>query len=381
MYILGLDASNIKAGGGLVHLQNLISHGDPSLYGIDKVVIWGGKQLDSIEDKGWLEKVIPPLLRDGGLINEARWILYFHKAILDSKCNIVFAPGGTFYSSSIPYISMSQNMLVFDALERNRFFPSKDWLRLNLLSLIQSRSLKNSVGNIFISKFAKNYIGSQLGLNNKPSTIIYHGIDESFKSSPAKNLSITSYSVTDPFKILYVSIIEEYKHQWILVEAVSRLVKVDKFPVELNLVGGYAERAKKKLDDAISKFDANGEFVKYLGLIPHNELPSIYKSSNLFAFSSSCENMPNILIEAICSGLPVVSSDYGPMVEVIGEEGLFYDPTSVDSTYKALKQAILDRDKRELLSQLSNQISQSFSWDITANSTFKFISDCMKSAS
>ena len=159
----------------------------------------------------------------------------------------------------------------------------------------------------------------------------------------------------------------------------EQTIHEDKLPVELNLLGGYAERAKKKFDKAISKFDPEEKFVKYHGKLPHDQLPEKYSEADLFAFSSSCENMPNILIEAVCSGLPVISSNYGPMVEIIGDEGIYYNPTSVESTYDALKRAIRDSKKRDLLSKISENLSNSFSWKECSDQTFEFISSCLRS--
>ena len=41
--ILGIDASNIRAGGGVTHLQNLLQFAVPEKVGIKKVIVWGGK--------------------------------------------------------------------------------------------------------------------------------------------------------------------------------------------------------------------------------------------------------------------------------------------------------------------------------------------------
>jgi hypothetical protein len=53
--IIGIDASNIKAGGGVQHLLNLVKYADPIKHGFTKIIIWGGNiPLDLFEDRDWL---------------------------------------------------------------------------------------------------------------------------------------------------------------------------------------------------------------------------------------------------------------------------------------------------------------------------------------
>lgn len=42
---LGIDASNIRSGGGVVHLVELLNNLDPHSYGINNVIVWGGETL------------------------------------------------------------------------------------------------------------------------------------------------------------------------------------------------------------------------------------------------------------------------------------------------------------------------------------------------
>ena len=54
--ILGIDASNIRAGGGVTHLRNLLQYGCPSDVGIKKVIVLSGKKtLDQLPERDWLD--------------------------------------------------------------------------------------------------------------------------------------------------------------------------------------------------------------------------------------------------------------------------------------------------------------------------------------
>jgi hypothetical protein len=50
--ILGIDASNIRGGGGVTHLVELLKAANPIQYGFEKVYVWSGKYtLDKIENR------------------------------------------------------------------------------------------------------------------------------------------------------------------------------------------------------------------------------------------------------------------------------------------------------------------------------------------
>ena len=56
--IIGIDASNIRSGGGVLHLKKLLSITDPKIYGFNKVVVWGAKgTLKTLKDRSWLKKI------------------------------------------------------------------------------------------------------------------------------------------------------------------------------------------------------------------------------------------------------------------------------------------------------------------------------------
>ena len=61
--ILGIDASNIRSGGAIENLVQLLKVINPRDYGFSQVQIWSGKDtLSYIDDRIWLKKVHEPLL-------------------------------------------------------------------------------------------------------------------------------------------------------------------------------------------------------------------------------------------------------------------------------------------------------------------------------
>jgi len=204
------------------------------------------------------------------------------------------------------------------------------------------------------------------------TTIIPHGVGARFICSPRKQLPITYYSSDRPFRILYVSIIDMYKHQWTVVEAVSHLRKKG-IPVILDLVGPSYPQAFLRLQRTLNRIDPSGKFAMYSGSVPHAELPARYAQADLCLFASSCENMPNILLESMASGLPIACSNRGPMPEVLGASGVYFDPESPLDIAHALEKMIESPEMRMQLAEGSFQRARVFSWQRCASETFEFL--------
>ncbi|TVZ26043.1 glycosyltransferase involved in cell wall biosynthesis [Gillisia sp. Hel_I_86] len=367
MVRFSIDATNIKAGGGLTHLKQLVENNSVKN---DSIELIGGIWLKDIIDQDNVSKII--------FKNDFKNIVtqeYFKKFKLEDflkRSDIAFIPGGTFSSKKVDYVSMSQNMLVFENLERNRFPISITWLRYILLEKLQIKSFINAKGIIYISEYAKNFIENKYPiLREKKSIVIYHGISDDFRQEPKEQLPLSQYTEDKPFKLTYISIVNFYKHQWNVIEAIKKLKK-DDFNIELNIIGPIYEPVREKFEKSL---EGTETYVNYKGKVPYLEISNTYKSSDLFIFASTCENMPNILVEAMSAGLPILSSNYGPMPEILKDAGVYMDPTDVDSIYSNLKKMILDENLRAQVAKKAYTYSQDFSWEKTSKETFDFIKE------
>lgn len=363
-----IDASNIKSGGGFTHLYELLYNMNPDDLAFDEVSIIGGPQLDKIKIFDWIKVIQPSALMKGGFIRETIWKI-FELPELARQFDLVFAPGGTFYSKDVRYVSMSQNMLVFQKEERRRYGFSWIWIRLKMLQYIQERSFRSAYGIIFISDFAKKYITSHIGLKNVRTVNIPHGISQRFSSAVKEQRPIVEYSKERPFRLLYVSIIDVYKHQDQVIRAVVSLVESGT-PVCLDLVGGAYDPSLKALKVMLDQYP---HCIHYHGFQPYETIERFYHDADAFLFASSCENMPNILIEAMASGLPIVASDKGPMPEFLKDAGYYFDPLNVGSIGRAIMKMCSDPVLRREKAVKAVEYAGKYSWVYCAQQTAQFL--------
>jgi len=372
-YTIGIDATNLRAGGGVTHLMELLRAVQPAQQHIDRIVVWGGKPtLKALEAQPWLSKCNPPA-SDKGLLKRTFWQRYrLSQAARDEGCDVLFVPGGSYAGNFHPVVTMSQNLLPFEMHELRRYGWTFFTLKLLLLRLVQSRSFRKTDGVIFLTEYARDVVLRVTRRLRGQTCIVPHGLNPRFNKAPKLQRPSAEYDDAHPYRVLYVSIIDQYKHQWHVVEAVAALRKQG-FPIVLDLVGPAYPPALKRLNQTIDRLDFERRWVHYHGAIPFNELHLRYAQADLGLFASSCENMPNILLETMASGLPIACSNRGPMPEVLGQAGVFFNPEQPKDIARALRELIESPQTRTKLANASFERVQAYSWLRCADETFRFL--------
>lgn len=374
MIIIGIDASNIRDRGGLVHLHEILKHACHVKNNYSHIVIWGCRStLDNIVEKDTIIKKHVNILEKGYIARTFWQWLCLGRLVKKEKCTILFVPGGTCLASFKPVVTMSQNLLPFEWNEIKRYRLSFFTLKLLILRVIHVFSFKRANGIIFLTKHAEKSVTSKIKNFTTPTAIISHGIDVRFFSKPREQKNISTYSVDEPFKLVYISPLEPYKHHDNVVEAVSKLRKKG-FPVVLDMYGAPIRiTTKKRLDFVMHLHDPECIYIKYNGVIDHTEIQEKYYQADISIFASSCETFGQILLESMASGLPTVCSNMSAMHEILGENGSYFNPLEVDSITESLKKTIESVNKREAYAWGGFKVSQSYSWSKCADDTFSFI--------
>jgi glycosyltransferase involved in cell wall biosynthesis len=375
---LGIDASNIRGGGGVTHLIELLRAADPVMHGFTSVTVWGGHAtLSRIEARPWLVKSHQTML-DKSLPCRTYWQRFrLSKLAQVAGCAALLVPGGSYSGDFRPMITMSRNMLPFEWRELRRYGWSWMSLKLSILRFTQSRTFRRANGLIFLTRYAHDVVLDEIKKTHGKTVIVPHGINTLFSHPPHEQKPIHQYSFNQPFRIIYVSIIEVYKHQWHVAEAISILCKQG-YPIILELVGPSSPPALRRLKKTLNRIDPDGKFVQYLGPVPYEELYAKYAQANLCLFASSCENMPNILIEGMISGLPIACASKGPMPEMLGGAGVYFNPESPEDIARALKELLESHELRAKLAKTSFELAQTYSWKRCAAETFAFISSVIE---
>jgi glycosyltransferase involved in cell wall biosynthesis len=375
---LGIDASNLRAGGGLTHLIELLRAAIPQSSGFESVVIWAcAATLEQLPARRWLELRTEAAL-ERSPVRRALWQRFRLGSLArDAGCDVLFVPGGTVVTSFRPVVTMSRNMLPFEADQLLRFGLSRQTFRLALLRLTQARSVRRADGVIFLTQYAQRRVSAVAGGCRGRVTIIPHGVDARFISAPRVPRALADCSVERPFRLLYVSIVDVYKNHPQVAEAVASL-RLEGIPVSIQFIGPAYPPALRVLNRTLERLDPSRDFIRYSGPVPYAELHAAYADADLVVFASSCENMPNILIEGMASGVAVASSNRGPMPEVLANAGGYFDPQDPKSIARTLREMLLNPRLRESYAAQSSARARSYSWPRCAEDTFAFLAAVTK---
>lgn len=166
---------------------------------------------------------------------------------------------------------------------------------------------------------------------------------------------------------LSVGTIEPRKNIERLIEAYAQLPMDLRMHYPLVLIGGSGWNSKH-IHQLIATYSAQG-WLKYLRFVPDIDMAMIYSGARLFACVSHYEGFGLPVLEAMASGVPVISSDVASLPEVGGKAVMYVNPNHTEQITQALKYVLEDHQYRQELSQQGLARAQLFSWGRTVQET------------
>jgi glycosyltransferase involved in cell wall biosynthesis len=173
--------------------------------------------------------------------------------------------------------------------------------------------LKKADAVIAVSQSLKDAM-TQLGCPEDKITVIGNGVDsEKFKPLPKATVRQQLGLPRQARIVLAVGHLVELKGFQVLIEAVSRL-RARMPDILLVIVGEGVFRSS--LEQQVSRLGLEHS-VRLVGAVPHETLSSWYSAADMFCLASSSEGSPNVVLEALACGLPVLSTDVGSVAEIL----------------------------------------------------------------
>jgi glycosyltransferase involved in cell wall biosynthesis len=187
--------------------------------------------------------------------------------------------------------------------------------------------------------------------------LIYHGVDLE-KFHPISQQSLDHRSAEKPV-ILSIGRLVEKKGFPVLLQA-FRLLKESQVPFEASIFGDGPQR--RDLETLISEFGLEGQ-VTLQGARRQDELLLEFQHAALFVLAPAItadgdrDGIPNVLVEAMACGLPVVSTTVAGIPELVidGENGLLFRSGDVTSIAAGMAALLADESRRRQMGEAARR--------------------------
>ena len=210
---------------------------------------------------------------------------------------------------------------------------------------------------IAVSEQTKQDLIEYIGVDESKIDVVYQGCNPLFHGevTEAKKEEVRlRYSLPSVF-MLIVCAIERRKNHEVILEAMSR----GKSDLPLVIVG-RASVYKEKLQSLIRQYGLEKRVV-FLHDVPTTDLPAIYRLSSLFVYPSLFEGFGIPILEAMTSGIPVVTSKGSCFSETGGDAARYVDHDNADELADAIDAILADRTIAENMISLGFEQSLKFS--------------------
>ncbi len=186
--------------------------------------------------------------------------------------------------------------------------------------------------------------------------VIPNGVDtEHFRPQANKSMST-------PVRLLTVCRLISRKRIDILIKAVAKSL-ADGLDVALNIAGdGNLLSELTHLAKVLNVTDS----VNFLGRVSPDQMPAIYRDNDIFVMSSQHEGMSNAILEAMASGLPIITTRCEGVDELVSGNGIVVEQENPTAVAEAIKKLVGDVLLYGKMSEASREKAMGLTWSSVA---------------
>jgi glycosyltransferase involved in cell wall biosynthesis len=262
----------------------------------------------------------------------------------------------TYYSNVAPAYAGHRVVTVLDMIHER--FP-EHFSPHDKTSRIKREAVARAEGVVCISHSTKRDLMDLFQVPEHKIKVIYLG-------NSLTQAATDSPPLDAPY-ILYVGLREHYKNFESLARAYASSAALCR---EFKLVcfGGGPFNAAEKTE--LTLLGISGNVLHITG--DDGLLASLYAHASVFVYPSLYEGFGIPPLEAMHYGCPVLASNASSIPEVIGDAGLYFDPTDPDDLQQKLEEMLGNASLQNKLRQSGHAQEQKFSWDICALETARY---------
>ena len=257
-----------------------------------------------------------------------------------------------------------------------KFMVSFTWF----LRLFEERMMKRSKRLIAVSDFTRKELTQYYGVSESKIRVIHNGVDTT-KFQPAvdkRKVKVELGFNPDDLAVVSVGRLYARKGLFTLIESSPAVVK--RFPNAKFIISGKGQSDEMaKLTNHAERVGVRDKLV-FTGYFPDKKLPKLYQAADVFAFSTFYEHHPFAVLEALSTGLPVVTTSVGGIPETItdGKDGFMCKPFDSE-TFSARILYLLENPSKaaEMGAQARKTILERFDWRIVVKEAMRVYNEVL----
>jgi len=177
------------------------------------------------------------------------------------------------------------------------------------------------VARIFnVSARSAQYCARELGWPLERTEVLPNGVDSAVFCPDLERRSTFRQRLGVADNVILIGMVARWspvKNHALFLSALSQLRR-DMPNVEAVLVGKGLDENNPELMALLSRYDLH-DCCHLLG--PCDKVETLYPAFEMLALSSRSEGFPNVLVEAMSCAVPVVSTDVGDAIDIVGDTG------------------------------------------------------------
>ena len=196
----------------------------------------------------------------------------------------------------------------------------------------------------------------RLGVGPERVTVLRNGVDVTLfypedRASARESVGASAYSLASVGNLIPT------KGHHLVIRSLAQMGDV-----ELFIAGrGACEANLRTLASKLGVYDR----VHFLGVLPQSKLRTLYSAADCLVLASEREGWPNVVLEAMACGAPVVATNVGGVPEILTMRnvGLLMERLSADAIVRAVKELRANAPNRAEVCQHA----RTYSWDETTS--------------
>lgn len=169
-------------------------------------------------------------------------------------------------------------------------------------------------------------------------------------------------ATADKLRLLTVGRLSATKRVEMLIDAVE-ILHADGVKLHLTVAGGG--QLEPALKETVSQRKL-GEIVEIAGRIDPENMPQVYRESDIFVSATAQEGMSNAMLEAMASGLPVITTRCEGVEELITDNGVIVERASAEEIAGAVRNLADKPQERREMAVAARSRAEQFTWSRSA---------------